>query len=75
MTATVRLDDALTRKLEKLSRALHLKKSDVIREAIRYYAQTIESEKESKILMAVEKLKEADSIENEALEGTLDDGI
>ena len=75
MTATVRLDDRLTDKLNKLSHTLHQKKSDVIRDAISYYAKNVEANKKSKILSAVEKVKEADSIEYALFEGTLNDGI
>ena len=75
MTATVRLDDALTDKLNKLSHTLHKKKSDVIRDAIVYYAKNVEASKKSKILSAVEKVKEADRMEYELFEGALNDGI
>ena len=75
MTATVRLDDTLTEKLNKLSHTLHQKKSDVIRDAICYYAQNVEAKKKSKILSAVEKVKEADKLEYEVFEGTINDGI
>ncbi len=75
MTATVRLDDALTDKLNKLSHTLHKKKSDVIREAISYYAKNVEATKKSKILAAVEKVKDADKVEHAIMEGTLNDGI
>ncbi len=75
MTATVRLDDTLTDKLEKLSSKLHKKKSDVIRDAITFYAQTVEASHKSKIQKAVEKVMHADKCEYEILEGTLDDGI
>jgi len=75
MIATVRLDDNLNNKLNNLSIKLKRKKSEIIREAIRLYAIEIESAQKSKLLKAVDKVKEADSKENKALEGTLNDGI
>jgi len=75
MTATVRLDDKLTDKLNKLSTTLHKKKSDIIRDAIEYYAKNIEADKKSKILSAVEKVKDADKSVNKIFESTINDGI
>ena len=75
MTATVRLDDTLSEKLEALSSKLHKKKSDVIRDAITFYAQNIEATHKSKMLKAVEKVMQADKSEYEVLEGTLHDGL
>lgn len=75
MTATVRLDDALTDKLNTLSVTLHKKKSDVIRDAILFYAKNIESNKKSKLLKAVEKVKDLDRKVYEEMDGTLLDGI
>lgn len=75
MTATVRLDEALEIKLERIAKTLHKKKSDVIREAIEFYASSVESHKKSRILLAVEKTKEADKAVYESVEGTLNDGL
>ena len=75
MTATVRLDDVLEEKLNNLSKTLHKKKSDVIRDAINYYAKDVENSKKSRILNAVEKTKEIDKNEYKDLEGTLSDGL
>ena len=75
MTATVRLDDELEATLNKLSIHLHKKKSDIIREAISFYAKNIENSKKNRLLNAVEKTKNADGSEYIALEGTLSDGI
>ena len=63
-----------TVKLDALSLKLH-KKSDVIRDAITFYAQNIESTHKSKMLKAVEKVIQADKSEYEVLEGTLHDGL
>lgn len=75
MIATVRLDEILENKLNTLASALHKKKSDVIREAIEYYAISVEKSKKSRILKAVEKTKNADKDEYKNLEGTLSDGL
>ncbi len=75
MTATVRLDEALELKLERMAKTLCKKKSDVIRDAIEFYAMSVESEKKSRIRLAVEKTKEADKAVYEGVEGTLNDGL
>jgi predicted transcriptional regulator len=75
MTATVRLDDTLELTLSRLSTTLHKKKSDVIRDAISFYAKNIEKEKRSRILSAVEKTKYIDKDEFNIFESTLNDGI
>ncbi|PLY10612.1 ribbon-helix-helix protein, CopG family [Sulfurimonas sp. CVO] len=75
MVATVRLDDVLENKLNTLANTLHKKKSDVIREAIEYYAKNVEKSKKSRILKAVEKTKNADKDEYKNFEGTLNDGL
>lgn len=75
MTATVRLDEALELKLESMAKTLRKKKSDVIRDAIDFYASSVESEKKSRILLAVEKTKEADKALYTSVEGTLNDGL
>jgi len=75
MIATVRLDEALELKLERMAKALRKKKSDVIREAIEFYASSVESHKKSRILLAVEKTKEADKEVHKHFEGTLNDGL
>ena len=75
MVATVRLDDSHETKLVKIAELLHKKKSDVLRDALDYYADFILNEKKRRILKAVEKVKDADSLESKELEGTLNDGF
>ena len=75
MTATVRLNDDFTKKLENLSSILHKKKSDVIRDAINFYAKSIENSQTNKIKNAIEKTKLFDSKLNKEFESTLDDNI
>jgi len=75
MTATVRLDSTLEDTLNNLSTMLHKKKSDVIREAISFYAKNIEQNKKSRILNAVSKTKNIDKKEFNDFESTVNDGI
>ena len=75
MLATVRLDDNLENTLNRVSKILHKKKSDVIRDAITFYAQNIEENKKSRILSAVEKTKNIDKKEFKDFEDISDDGL
>jgi len=75
MVATVRLDSNIEEKLELLSTTLHKKKSEIIREAISYYANAVQDSKKSRILNAVEKTKNSDKSLHTEFEGTLNDGI
>jgi len=60
MVATVRLDKKVENSLNNLTKELNKKKSDVIRDAINYYAFMIESKKKTKLRDAVLKTKDAD---------------
>jgi len=75
MVATVRLSSELEEILNSVSKKFHKKKSDVIREAIRFYAKDLEKKKKSRIEMAMSKTKEADLKEYKSLETGLDDGL
>lgn len=75
MTATVRLDDTLEKTLETLSTTLHQKKSDIIRDAITFYAQSLETNKKNRLHSAIEKTKDADKRLYAQMEDTLNDGI
>jgi predicted DNA-binding protein len=75
MTATVRLDKTLEEKLNFVSRSLHKKKSDIIRDAISFYADTIQNSQKNRILNAVAKAKDADKAENSDFEGTIYDAL
>jgi predicted transcriptional regulator len=75
MVATVRLDDNLENTLNRVSKILHKKKSDVIRDAIAFYAQNVEENKKSRILSAVEKTKNIDKKEFKDFEDISDDGL
>ena len=75
MTATVRLDKKLEKTLIELSSSLHKRKSDVIREAISLYAETIKKEKRSKLAKAVKKTKDIDLDIYKSYEGILSDAL
>ena len=75
MTATVRLDDNLEEKLKNLAKTLHKRKSDVIRDAINFYASSVEKDQKSRILSAVEKTKDADKKLSDTYEGTISDAL
>lgn len=75
MTATVRLDEPLEKKLELLTTLLHKKKSDVIRDAINFYAYNVENKQKRRILDAVAKTANADKKESEILQKSLNDGL
>jgi len=75
MVATVRLDDNLENTLNRVSKILHKKKSDVIRDAIAFYAQNIEENKKSRILSAVKKTKNIDKKEFKDFKDISDDGL
>ena len=75
MTATVRLDNTLENTLNTLSKKLHKKKSDVIRDAITFYANNIENHRKSRLSIAIEKTKIADKSIYDEIEGTINDGI
>ncbi len=75
MTATVRLDENLEVSLNRVSKALNKKKSDLIRDAITFYIQNIEENKKSRLLKAIEKTKIQDKKEFKDFQGAIDDGI
>jgi len=60
MTATVRLDNNLEEKLNNLAKSLDKKKSDVIRDAIEFYATNVEKNRRSRMLNAISKTKDVD---------------
>jgi len=75
MVATVRLDEELSKTLNNLSIKLKKRKSDIIREAIKLYANETKKTHKSKILKAVDKVKDADLKDSIYLENTLNDGL
>lgn len=75
MIATVRLDEKLEGRLNNIAKILHKKKSEVIREAIEQYANSVEKVKKSKLQRAIERTKDIDKKEFRDFEGTIDDGM
>lgn len=75
MTATVRLDEKLEKRLNSIAQILHKKKSTIIREAIEQYADSIEKAKKSRLQMAIEKTQKIDKNEFAYFEGTTYDGM
>lgn len=75
MIATVRLDENLEKTLDNISKTLDKKRSDIIREAISFYAKNIEENKKSRILNAIEKTKKSDKKLYDDFESTLNDSI
>ncbi len=75
MIATVRLDENLENTLNRVSKILDKKKSEVIREAIIFYSQKVEQNKKNRLLNAIEKTKDIDKKYFEDFEGTINDGF
>ena len=75
MVATVRLNNELEDILNSISKRFHKKKSDVIREALRFYAKDLETTQKSRIQKAMHKTAKSDFLEYKELEESLDDGL
>ena len=75
MVTTVRLDERREKMLKEIAQKLHRKKSEIIREAIDFYAEHVLVERRKRMESAVKKVGTADAREAAKLEGTLDDGL
>ena len=75
MIATVRLNNELEETLNSVAKSLHKKKSDIIREAIQFYAKSIEDSKKNRLQSAIKKTTKQDFDEYKMMKATLDDGI
>jgi predicted DNA-binding protein len=75
MIATVRLDNELENTLLNLTNVLQKRKSDIIRDAINFYAKNIKKDKKSRILNAISKTKEIDKQEFDDFEHIIIDGL
>jgi predicted transcriptional regulator len=75
MVATVRLDTELSQTLDDLVSIVKKKKSDIIREAIKMYAQNLENSKKSRLRKAIDKSLKADFQEHQDMEDSLNDGL
>jgi len=75
MTATVRLDSELEEILNSVAKRFHKKKSDVIREAISFYAKSLEKNQKTRLQAAMQKTSKSDFEEYKDLEDSLDDSL
>lgn len=75
MVATVRLSSELEETLSHISQKLHKKKSDIIRDAIRFYAKSLEDSKKTRLKKAIDKTQNADFKEYVDMEDSLNDGL
>jgi len=75
MVATVRLNSEIGNTLLELSNVLQKRKSDVIRDAIEFYAKNIKKDKKTRILNAINKTKEIDKKEFSDFDGVIYDGM
>lgn len=75
MVTTVRLDERREKMLKEIAQKLHRKKSEIIREAIDFYAEHVLVERRKRMESAVKKVGTADAREASKLEGILDDGL
>lgn len=75
MVTTVRLNDTLEKKLDNMSKKLHKKKSDIIREAISFYSDSLESSKKSRLQSAIKKTVKKDLDVYNSIEGSLSDSL
>lgn len=75
MVAIVKLNETLEHTLNRISKKLHKEKSDIIKDAIIFYANSIENTKKSKLAQVAEKTKEIDKKEFYDFLGTQNDGM
>ena len=75
MLATVRLNSEMEEILNSLTQRFHKKKSDVIREALRFYADELNKNQKTRMQKAMQKTAKSDFKEYKELEETLDDSL
>ena len=75
MLATVRLNSEMEDILTSLTQRFHKKKSDVIREAIRFYADELNKNQKTRMQNAMQKTAKSDFAEYKILEESLNDGL
>ena len=75
MVTTVRLDKNIENELDNLVISLNKKKSEIIREAIYFYAKNIKEAKKTRMQKAIQKSKDADFTLYKEFEGILDESI
>jgi predicted DNA-binding protein len=75
MLATVRLNSEMEEILTSITERFHKKKSDVIREAIRFYADELNKNQKTRMQKAMDKTAKSDFAEYKTLQESLDDGL
>ncbi len=75
MVVTVRLDEAINKDLENLTKKLKKTKSAIIREALHSYLANIESKKERQIQEAIQKCVKKDYRIYKEFESLIDEDI
>ncbi len=75
MVATVRLDSELETILNGLVKQLDKKRSEIIREAISFYAKVIDGRKKHRLQQSIEKTVSSDYYEYKILDEILNDTI
>ena len=75
MVATVRLNDEIENTLLELSNELQKRKSDIIRDAIKFYSKNIKKNKKARILNAINKTKDIDKKEFNDFNEVIYDGL
>jgi predicted DNA-binding protein len=75
MVATVRLSNELEEILNSLAKNFHKKKSDIIREAIEFYAKDVKNRQKSRMQKAMSKCSQSDGKVYKKLEESLDDTL
>ena len=73
MATIVRLNKFQEEKLAEIADVLHKKKSEVLQDALDYYAEYIISQKKVHFKKIVDKVKEADFEVYKTYEGMIDD--
>jgi len=75
MVTTVRLDPHTEDELNHLVSSLNKKKSEIIREAIFFYAKSIKETKKARMQRAIQKSKDADFRLYKEFEDILDESL
>ncbi|WP_457744631.1 ribbon-helix-helix protein, CopG family [Sulfurimonas sp.] len=75
MLVTVRLNSEMEDILNSLTQRFHKKKSDIIREAIRFYADELNKNQKTRMQKAMEKTAKSDFKEYKTLQDTINDGL
>jgi len=75
MIATVNLDNELEIILDNLAKKFEKKRDEIISEAIKFYAKSIDNRKKQRLHKAIAKTSQSDYNEYKILEEILDDSF